>query len=117
MATMTPCCSAVLQNWRLMVSTGIRHHDERQQLEAVQGGVQPEVARKLTQTDGGRQQQQEGGEGKADEGGQGAADAGTVATDGKAELAGGRTRQQLAQGQQLGELPWFSQPSRWTKVR
>ena len=27
-----------------------------------------------------------------------------MATDGKTELAGGRTRQQLAQGQQLGEL-------------
>ncbi len=65
----------------------------------MQGGLQPEVARKLTQTDGGRQQQQEGGERKADEGGQGAAETRTVATDGKAKLAGGGSRQQLAQGQ------------------
>jgi len=82
----------------------IGHHHQRQQLEAVQGGIQPEVVAQLAEADGRRQQQQEGGQGKADEGRQGAAQSRPLATDGEAELAGGRARQQLAQRQQLGKL-------------
>ncbi len=39
----------------------IGDHHQRQQLEAVQGGIEPDVVAELAQTDGGGQQQQEGG--------------------------------------------------------
>ncbi len=82
----------------------IGHHHQRQQLEAVQGGIEPDVVAELAETNGGGQQQQEGGEGEAGEGSQRSAKPGPLATDGKAELAGGGARQQLAEGQQLGEF-------------
>ncbi len=82
----------------------IGDHHQRQQLEAVQGGIEPDVVAELAQTDGGGQQQQEGGEGETGEGGQCPSEPGPLAADGKAELAGGGARQQLAEGQQLGEF-------------
>ncbi len=56
----------------------------------------------------------EGGE--TGKGGQCPSEPGLLAADGKAELAGGGARQQLAEGQQLGEFG-LGQPSRSTKVR
>ncbi|MNZ94074.1 hypothetical protein D3C78_1131750 [compost metagenome] len=71
----------------------IGHHHQRQQLEAVQGGIQPEVVAELPEADGGGQQQQEGGQGEAGKGGKRAPKAGPLAADGEAELAGGGPRQ------------------------
>ncbi|MNY14301.1 hypothetical protein D3C86_1474710 [compost metagenome] len=70
----------------------------------MQGGIQPEVVAELPEADGGDQQQQERGQGETRKGGERPSKACPMATDGEAELAGGRAGQQLAQGQQLGKL-------------
>ncbi len=70
----------------------------------MQGGIEPDVVAELAEANGGGQQQQKGGEGETGEGGQRPTEPGPLAADGKAELAGGGARQQLAEGQQLGKF-------------
>ena len=70
----------------------------------MQGARQPEIAAHQRHPEGCRQQQDKGGKGETDKGGQRPAQTGTVAANGKAQLAGSWPRQQLAERQLAGKF-------------